>query len=135
MANGLYAKYREAALNADVDWLVDDIRQILVDVADYTVDLAAHDFLNDVPAAARVAVSGSIAGKTSTDGVANHTTTTWTAVSGDPSEAIITYKHTGTETTSNLISYHDTVTGLPVTPNGGNITYTPDAGANKHFKL
>lgn len=135
MANGIYDKGREAFLNADIDWLVDDIREILVDVADYTVNLATHQFLSDVPAIARVAVSGAIAGKSSTNGVANHTVTTWASVTGDPSEAIVVYKHTGVEGTSLLIAYIDTATGLPVTPNGGNITFTPDAGANKLFKL
>jgi hypothetical protein len=36
---------------------------------------------------------------------------------------LIIYRHTGTEATSHLIAFFDTgVTGLPVTPNGGNIT-------------
>lgn len=134
MANALYPKYREAALNADVDWLVDDIREILVDVADYTYS-AAHEFLSSVPGAARVAVSGALAGKSSTNGVANHTVTTWTAVTGDPCEAMIVYKHTGSDATARLIAYIDTATNLPVTPNGGDITFTPDAGANKLFVL
>jgi hypothetical protein len=45
------------------------------------------------------------------------------------------YKDTGTESTSLLIFYIDTATGLPCTPNGGNITVAWDSGANKIFKL
>ena len=37
------------------------------------------------------------------------------------------WKDTGSEATSPLIAYFDTVTGLPVTPNGGNINLTFDA--------
>ena len=56
-------------------------------------------------------------------------------MTGDPSEALLIYKDTGTEATSPLIAYIDTATGLPVTPNGGNITVTWDNGTNKIFKL
>jgi hypothetical protein len=54
---------------------------------------------------------------------------------GDPSEAIVYYKDTGTAGTSPLIAYIDTATGLPVTPNGGDINIIPDNGSNKLFKL
>lgn len=135
MANALYDKGREAFLNGDIDWLNDDIRVILIDAADYTVDLAADDFLDDVAVAARVATSGSLASKTSTDGVADAADVTFSLVTGDEAEALVLYKHTGDETTSNLIAYIDTATGLPVTPNGGDITVQWDNGANKIFKL
>jgi hypothetical protein len=135
MANALYNKGREAFLNGGINWSSDDIRVILIDAADYTVNLATHDFLNDVPAPARVATSSALTGKTSTDGVANAGAVTFTAVTGDQSEAVIIYKHTGVESTSTLIAYIDTATGLPITPSGGNITITWDSGANKIFKL
>lgn len=135
MANALYDKGREGFLDGSIDWDTDDIRIILVDVADYTVNLATHDNLDDVPAGARVATSGALSGKTKTDGVADADDVTLSSVTGDPSEAIVIYKHTGTESTSRLIAYIDTATGLPVTPNGGNIVVQWDSGANKIFKL
>ena len=134
MASTLYDKGREGFLDGSIDWDTDDIRAILVDVADYTFS-QAHDNLDDVAGAARVAVSGALTGKTKTNGVADADPVTWTAVTGDPCEAIILYKHTGTESTSRLIAYIDTATGLPVTPNGGDITVNWDDGANKIFKL
>lgn len=135
MANALYDLGREGFLNADIDWSADNIRIILIDAADYTVNLATHDFLDDVPAGARVATSGNLASKTSTAGVADAADVTLSAVTGDPSEAIIIYQHTGTEATSRLIAYIDTATNLPITPNGGDITVTWDNGANRIFKL
>lgn len=135
MANALYDAGRKAFLDGDIDWVNDDTRVILVDAADYTVNLGTHDFLDDVAAAARVSTSGAMSGKTSTAGVADANDVTLTAVSGDPSEALVIYKHTGTESTSNLIAYIDTATGLPVTPNGADITIVWDNGANKIFKL
>ncbi len=38
-------------------------------------------------------------------------------------------------TAQRLIAYIDTATGMPVTPNGGDITIAWDNGANKIFKL
>lgn len=135
MANALYDAGREAFLNGDIDWTSDDIRVILVDTADYTVNLTTHSALDDIDAGARVAVSDALTGKTSTAGVADAADVTFSSVTGDQSEALVIYKHTGTESTSLLIAYIDTATGLPVTPNGGNITVAWDNGTNKIFKL
>ena len=135
MANELYDKGREGFLDGSIDWDTDDIRCILVDVADYTVDLAAHDNLDDIPSGARVATSDALTGKTVVAGVADADDVTFSAVTGDPSEALVIYKHTGTESTSRLIAYIDDATGLPVTPNGGDITIQWDSAASKIFKL
>ena len=135
MANALYDHGREGFANGLIDWTSDDIRVILIDTADYTVDLANHVYLDDVPAVARVATSGSLTGKTSTAGVEDANDVTFSSVTGDQAEALIIYQHTGTESTSRLIAYIDTATGLPVTPDGGDITVQWDNGANKIFKL
>jgi hypothetical protein len=49
----------------------------------------------------------------------------------------VIYKDTGTATTSPLLVCIDTTTGatLPITTNGGDVTFTPDSGANKIFAL
>lgn len=135
MANALFDTGRAAFLGADVDWLADNIKVTLIDVADYTVNLATHDFYDDVAAAGKVATSGNLASKTATAGVADAADVTFTAVTGDPCEALVIWKDSGVAGTSQLIAYIDTATGLPVTPNGGNITVTWDNGANKIFKL
>lgn len=137
MADYLYGKGREGFLNADIDWASDNIRCVLADGADYTPVQDTHDFLDDVPSGARATngTSGNFSGKTSTLGVADADDVTLTAVSGDPSEYVVIYKHTGTEGTSNLIAKIDSYTGLPVTPNGGNITIAWPSDSNKIFKL
>ena len=134
MANQLYVPFKEGLLNGDFDLNANDIRGILVDAADYTVDLTNHNALDDIPAGARVATAA-LTGESIAGGVFDADDLTFTAVTGDPSEAVIIYKHTGTESTSLLIAYIDTATGLPVTPNGGNIVVQWDNGANKIFKL
>lgn len=135
MANALYKKGRQKFLDGSISWSSDNIRIVLVDSADYTVDLTNHEFLSDVTIAGRVATSGNLASKTSTSGTADAADVTLSAVSGDQSEAIVIYKDTGTAATSPLIAYIDTATGLPITPNGGDITVQWDDGTNKIFTL
>ncbi len=134
MANGLYTKGIEGLMSAEIDLVDDTIKCTLVDAADYTVDLAAHDFINDVPAGARVATA-TLGSKSVTGGAFDAADVTFSAVTGDPSEALVIWKDTGVESTSRLIMYIDTATGLGVTPNGGDITVTWDNGANKIFKI
>jgi hypothetical protein len=135
MSNALYDKGREGFLAGAIDWNTDVIKAVLIDAADYTVDLANHQFLSDIPLAARVATSAALTGKTLANGVADANDLTFPAVSGDPTEALVIYQDTDTAGTSRLIAYIDTATGLPVTPNGGDINLYWDNGANKIFKL
>jgi hypothetical protein len=123
MASSLYTPFKKLLLDGDIDLLVDNIKVVLVDAADDTYS-AAHDFLDDVAAGARVATSGNLASKTTTGGAFDAADVTFTAVTGDVSEALIVYKDTGAAATSPLIAYIDTATGLPVTPNGGDIVVT-----------
>lgn len=135
MANALFDKGREGFLGGDIDWDANDIRLVFVDHADDTPNVSTDDFLDDITAPARVASSGAFTTKTKTDGVADADDVTISTVSGDPFESIVIYKHTGTDSTANLIAFIDTATGLPCTPNGGNITVQWDSGANRIFKL
>ena len=132
---GMYAKAKEKFLSGAIDLTADDIRAILVDAADYTANEATDEFLTSVAAGARVAVSGALASKVVTNGVFDAADVVLSAVTGDQSEEIVIYKHTGVEATSPLIARITAGTGLPVTPNGGDITIQWDSGANKIFAL
>lgn len=122
MANAFYTPFLKKLLDADIDFLVDDIKVVLVDLADYTFS-AAHEFLSDVPAGARVATSANLASKTTTGGVFDAADATFTAATGDQSEALIIYRDTGVAATSALIRFMDTgITGMPITPSGADIT-------------
>ena len=135
MANALYDKAREGFLAGNIDWDADTIKVQLLDSADYVLDLALHDFLADVPAAARVATSGALTSKTVAGGVADAANVTLTAVTGDVSEYVNLFVDSGVEATSELLVNIDTATGLPVTPNGGDININWSDGADKIFKL
>lgn len=135
MANALYDTGRNAFLLGDIDWVNDTIAAVLVDTgAPYTVDLVNHDFLDDIPVGARIATQN-MAGMSGSAGIADATDTVFGSVTGATVEAVVIYKNTGAAATSQLIAYIDTATGLPVTPNGGDITVQWDDGANKIFKL
>lgn len=145
MASAVYDKARESFLGQSpaLSWN-DTIKCFLVDAASYTPNLATHQFLSDVAAAARKGNSGgttaadapTLGTKTVTAGVADAADVTITAVpAGAALEYILLFKDTGVEATSPLIALIDTATGLPVTPNGGDITIAWDNGANKIFKL
>lgn len=134
MANGLYDLGRQAFLAGDIAWGADDIKVVLTD-ASYTQDLGNDQFLADIDAGWRVATSGNLASKTLTNGTADAADVTFSAVTGNQVTAIVVYQDTGNEATSRLIAYHDTGTGLPVTPNGGDLTVTWDSGSNKIFTL
>lgn len=118
-----------------VDLVNHDIRAICIDAADYTPDTVNHGFLNDIPVAARVAVSGPLANKTVTGRVFDADDLTIENVSGDQFEYIALYRHTGTESTSRLIVLFDTATGLALTPSGGAVIIRWDNGTTKIFKL
>ncbi len=135
MANTLYDYARQRFLEAQINWMSDNIKVILVDTGSYTPNTASHQYLSDVSGSARIAGPVILTSKATTGGAADAADCTFTAVSGASIEAIVIYKDTGTESTSPLIAYIDTATGLPITPNGGDIIVTWDNGTNKIFKV
>lgn len=122
MANALYPKWKEAIMQATSgSSLTGTLKAALIDTADYTYN-SAHDFWDDASAGV-VGTPQTIGNKTYTNGVLDGDNVTFSAVTGDPCEAIILFLDTGTPSTSRLVAYIDTgVTGLPVSPNGGDIT-------------
>jgi len=135
MANSLYAKARQKFLEGKINWLTDDIRAILVDSGAYTVQIGTHEFLSDIPSAARIAGPVQLTGKTSTDGAADANDVTFSAVSGPSIEAVVLYRQGTGDADSALIFYADSGTGIPITPNSGNIIATWDNGVNRIFRL
>lgn len=132
MANALYDFGREGFLASDIDWDADNIKVALVD-ATYVRNLATHDFHDDLTGI--VATSGNLASKTTTAGVADAADITISAVSGATITQLVIYQDTGVSATSRLIANIDTATGLPLVPNGGDVTVSFDNGVNKIFRL
>jgi len=135
MANSLFDYARQRFLEAQINWQTDTVKVILVDTGAYTPNLAVHQYLSDIGSSARIAGPVTLTSKATTGGAADAADVTFTAVSGASIEAIVIYIDTGTESTSPLIAFIDTATGLPITPNGGDIIVTWDNGTNKIFKV
>jgi hypothetical protein len=135
MANTLYDFARQRFLESQINWMTDTIKVLLVDTGAYTPQTAVHQYLADIPVSSRIAGPITLTSKSTTGGAADAADCTFTSVTGASIESIVIYKDTGTEATSPLIAYIDTATGLPITPNGGDIIVTWDNGTNKIFKV
>jgi len=129
MANAIYPKYKEALLTGtsgydlDNDNTTDGVYVALIDTGTYTYS-TAHDFYNDLSGIVGTPVR--ISTPTVTSGTFDGDNVTFTAVTGNSVEALVIYrKNSGANTTWPVVAYIDTsVTGLPVTPNGGDIAIT-----------
>lgn len=135
MANTLYDAARQRFLEAQINWMTDTVKVLLVDTGAYTPQTAVHQYLSDISGSARIAGPVTLTSKTTTGGAADAADATFTSVTGPSIEAIVIYIDTGTESTSPLVAIIDTATGLPITPNGGDIIVTWDNGVNKIFKV
>jgi len=133
MANALYPKWKEQLLQftANNNLSAGTVKVALVDTGVYTY--ASSDQFYDAGTgsdvqSATVGTPQTIGSKTFTNGVFDVGDVTFPTVTGNSVEALVIYIDTGTPTTSPLVAYIDTsVTGLPVTPNGGNIDVTWNA--------
>jgi hypothetical protein len=122
MANAIYPKYKEAILAASANVsLTTGTVKVALSTAAYN---SAHDFYDDVSANS-IGTPQTIASTTVTNGLFDGNDVTFTSVSGSQVTSLIIYIDTGSAATSRLVTFLDTnVTGLPVSPNGGNISIT-----------
>lgn len=128
MANALYPKWKEQLLQftTNNNLSAGTVKVALVDTGTYTYN-SANQFYSSVSSAV-VGTPQTIGTKTFTNGVFDGADVTFTAVTGSSVEALVLYVDTGSAATSPLVAFIDTsVTGLPVTPNGGDISITWNA--------
>lgn len=129
MANAQYPLSKNDFLTGGINLSADTIKCMLVDTGAYTYS-AAHHYLSDIPAGARMGTPLTLASKT-IGTVAAGVFDAADGALGTPStsaEALVIYKDTGTEGTSVIIWYLDTgVGGLPAA-GGGAATITWNAG-------
>ena len=142
MANTLYNIARQKFLRGEINWDSATIKCALVD-SGYTPDYAVHENLTSVGGPTFVAPVGGtqtgspLTGKSSIAGAADANDLTFSSVTGDQGKALILYLDDGSGVLANftLIAYIDSATGLPITPNGGDIIVVWDGGVNKIFRL
>ena len=135
MANIIYPSAKQALLSQvptlDID--SDTIKVALVS-ASYTFSTSDQNY--SAISAAVVGEPATLTNKSVTNGVFDADDVTFSSVTGSQITRVIIYKHTGTASNSPLIAYFDSPTsGLPITPNGGNITIAWSNDSSKIFKL
>lgn len=142
MANALFDTGRNAFLQGSINWLIAAIRTQLVSISNqptaYVFNASLDTFFASVPTGARVGMSmASLGTKTATSGIADAADAVFSAVSGPTVGALIITMSSATANASDwqMIAYIDTATGMPVGPNGGDITVQWDNATNRIFKL
>jgi len=135
MANFMYPNAKRLMLTGALDWTSDPIVAVLLTSAGYTPSVN-HTCLLDVPAAARVAASNVLTGKTVVANVVDADDYLYTSLSGPTVGAILLAVNSGSEATSWLLCYLDSnLAGLPLTPDGGDMQLVWDNGPSKIFAL
>ena len=138
MADAFYDEFRNGILgngtHAQPDLDTNDIRCALRDEVAVALNLATQIDQSDVTTGSgHVQASGALTKTVGSAGVGafDHTLVTFTSVASPGNDiASIDYYdfQTAVATTSPMICNIDSATGLPVTANGGDITWDPAAG-------
>ena len=126
MANVVYPKFKERILSSGADLTNLAVRAVLIDtgVGSYN---AAHEDYADLSGVVGTE-SGALANKTVTNGVFDSDNITFSAVTGNTAEALALFVDSGVAANDWLICWIDSASsGLPVTPNGGDINVTVNA--------
>jgi hypothetical protein len=132
MANRTYPKFLSALLSPGVNLLTATVKAALVSTTSGAAGAnfpysAGSEFLSDIPASAIIATSPALTGKAVANGALTAGSFTLPAVpaqsGGKVGQAVVLYVDTGTAGTSRLISFLDTFTGLPITPDGSDLTF------------
>lgn len=133
MANALYPKAKEAFLNGSINMIANTITIALIDTGVYTYS-TSHQYRSDISNSAVIS-SSALTNKTITNGVFDADDALFSSVTGANCEALIIFSDSGVQGTSRLIAYIDSATGLPILPNGGDITVAFSSGSSKIFAL
>lgn len=134
--NFRYPYGNQKILEGAIPWLTAPIVAHLIGTQYYQPD-TIHQTMLDVPTEAIVATSGTLEGRSSTLGVADASDVTWGTVPAGTTraDAVLLATDTGDRSTDVLIAFYGTVVGVPVYPDGSDITCHWDNGANKIFVL
>lgn len=135
MTNRLYDPGRQAFLDGDIAYLTDTIRLVLVGVG-YVPNTVTDQFLSSIAPGDRVATSGPLVAKTSTNGVADAADVVFPVLAGPLVQYLVLYQDTGADFTSRLIALWDSVAGMPFAPSGAGLIVRWDNNPNVGiFKL
>jgi hypothetical protein len=124
MADTAYDLMLQAFLAGTYDLGSASVKLMLVHIGagHYVPDFTTDQYITVIASGDQIAISPALTSVTLTDGVFNAANTAFAAVASGPAAgALVIFIDTGTPSTSPLIAYIDSYSGLPVTPNGSNI--------------
>lgn len=137
MSNAYFAKGAERILKAALAATapVAGTLKVALMKSAYTPSLSSHEFYSDISANV-LGTPQALSSPTFTGGVMDAADPTFPSVTtGNTVNALVLYMDTGVAGTSWLIAYLDTVTGFPLSTNGGDVTPEWDNGTYKILAL
>jgi len=145
MANGFYEHGMKHFARGNIAWIFDAtptsgennaIRTYLVDTADYTVNLATHEFRDATGLAAGIEETSAdmTLVDAAADGIVDASDVVFTGTAGDTCEGILVAQNEGSAAADRLLFWWDSASGLPVTL-GGDVTVQWDNTTNKIAKI
>ncbi len=100
---------------------------------DFVIKLNSFEFLGDIDAGARVALSGALTGKAITRGYFTSATPLWSLPNGNTVELVVWFKDTGNVATSPLCAVGAIISVTPIDPDGSaNLVMNV---SNFHFRV
>lgn len=139
----LFPLGREHFLLGDLAWVTDTFNITLQDATDEAPD-TTDEFKGDIIAGSYIDATtesnNEIGSRATLDtGTADGADVTMDLVTGDECEVLIIYREVGgsqaTPATDELVVFIEDALGLPIVPNGGDITVQWDAGTDRIFTL
>ena len=142
MANQVYPRAREGFAIGEINWSTGVIKVALV--RGYTYD-DTDKFVSDVTGGGGTlhATSSALASKTATNGALDAADITFTTPAANASDhSVLVFQSSAVgggadvaASAQRVIAWVDTATGLPIRPNGANVTLTWDEGTNRILHL
>ena len=134
MATVVHTNFRDAQMGLPasptlvVDFDTNDIRCSLIDQTDITITAATIDYgqIDATPVAEGTAMTSKTVGSVSGVGAGvfdSGVDYTFGSVTGDDADYLVLYQYNATPANATLcVTWDSATTGLPVSPNGGDIT-------------
>ena len=114
MSNFVYTKFKNSLLKGEINFNNDSIKLLIVDNT-YSPNQSTDEYVSSISTNSILARSNSISNKIITSGTFDASDLSISNYSGEPFNAVVLYKDTGDDNTSNLIYYVNEAEGLPFT--------------------
>ena len=136
MANFIYGKAKQSLLNGEFNISSDSLKVLLV-TDSYVPNQNTDQFVSNISSSYIKQRTSSLTNVTNVLGVIDADNVLVTSYSGLPFKALVIYKDSGADSTSRLLAYVDTATGIPFLGINAvtDITINWSNGSNKIISL